>query len=81
MCGEMNMKDLRVMVIGAHPDDADLNCGGTAIKLARAGARVRFVSVCNGSKGHRILSEEEQKNFENYRVRLLKEAEKLTQNK
>lgn len=59
MCGEMNMKDLRVMVIGAHPDDADLNCGGTAIKLVRAGARVRFVSVCNGSKGHRVLSEDD----------------------
>ncbi|MCQ2391625.1 MAG: PIG-L family deacetylase [Kiritimatiellae bacterium] len=55
----MDIKDLRIMVIGAHPDDADLNFGGTAIKYARAGARVRFVSVCNGSKGHRVLSEEE----------------------
>ena len=52
-----DISDLRVMVIGAHPDDADLNFGGTAIKLARAGAHVRFVSVCNGSKGHRVLSE------------------------
>ena len=47
------------MVIGAHPDDADLNFGGTAIKLADAGAHVRFVSVCNGSKGHRVLSEKD----------------------
>ena len=44
--------DLRVMVIGAHPDDADNLAGGTAVKFARAGARVRFVSVCNGDKGH-----------------------------
>ena len=42
--------DLRVMVIGAHPDDADNLAGGTAVKFARAGARVRFVSVCNGDK-------------------------------
>jgi len=51
------ISDLRIMVIGAHPDDPDLNFGGTAIKFAQAGARVRFVSFCNGSKGHRVLSE------------------------
>lgn len=55
----MKNDDLRVMVIGAHPDDADLNFGGTAIKLAQAGARVRFISVCNGSKGHRVLFEKD----------------------
>lgn len=40
------------MVIGAHPDDPDLNAGCTVMKLIDAGARVRFVSVCNGDKGH-----------------------------
>lgn len=53
----MKISDLRIMVIGAHPDDSDLNFGGSAIKFVRAGARVRFVAVCNGSKGHRVLSE------------------------
>ena len=47
-----DMKDLRVMVIGAHPDDPDLNAGCTIMKLVAVGARVRFVSVCNGDKGH-----------------------------
>ena len=47
-----NLKDLRVMVIGAHPDDPDLNAGCTIMKLVAAGARVRFISVCNGDKGH-----------------------------
>ena len=48
--------DMRIMVVGAHPDDADNLAGGTAIKFARAGARVRFVSACNGDKGHHEMS-------------------------
>lgn len=42
----------RVMVIGAHPDDADIVCGCTAIKLIAKGARVKFVSLTDGSVGH-----------------------------
>ena len=54
---EQNFKlPMRVMVIGAHPDDADFYCGATAIKLAQAGAKVRFVSLCNGNKGHQTMS-------------------------
>ena len=53
---KVEKSDLRVMVIGAHPDDADNLAGGTAIKFARAGARVRFVSACNGDKGHHEMS-------------------------
>ena len=44
----------RVMVIGAHPDDADITCGCTAAKLIRKGARVKFVAVCNGNIGHHV---------------------------
>lgn len=40
------------MAIGAHPDDCEIKCGGTAIKLVRAGHVVRFVSATNGDKGH-----------------------------
>jgi len=39
----------------AHPDDADFRMGCLAIKLARQGARVRFVSVCNGNMGHQTM--------------------------
>ena len=42
----------RVMVIGAHPDDADIVCGCLALKLIARGAKVRFVSVTNGCMGH-----------------------------
>ena len=44
----------RVMVIGAHPDDADIDCGCTAAKLIAKGARVKFVAVCNGNIGHHV---------------------------
>ena len=50
---------MRVMIIGAHPDDADFYCGATAIKLAKAGAKVRFVSLCNGNKGHQTMTSPE----------------------
>ena len=53
------MKDLRVMVIGAHPDDPDVNMAGTLIKFARAGARVRMVSMTSGNKGHRTMPPDE----------------------
>ena len=43
---------LNVIVIGAHPDDADIRAGGTAIKYAKAGHRVLFVSLTNGDAGH-----------------------------
>ncbi|HOE88715.1 MAG TPA: PIG-L family deacetylase, partial [Sphaerochaeta sp.] len=43
---------IRVLVFGAHPDDDDLQCGGTAIKLANAGHTVKFVSCTNGGTGH-----------------------------
>ena len=51
----MRFADLRVIVIGGHPDDADQFAGCTAIKWADRGARVRFVSVCNGEKGWHLV--------------------------
>ena len=43
---------LKVMVICAHPDDADLLTGGLAYKLTSRGHRVKYVSVTNGNLGH-----------------------------
>lgn len=44
--------ELNVVVIGAHPDDADIRAGGTAIRYAQAGHKVLFVSLTNGDAGH-----------------------------
>jgi LmbE family N-acetylglucosaminyl deacetylase len=43
---------INVVVVGAHPDDCDLDAGGTAIKFARMGHHVLFVSCTNGDAGH-----------------------------
>lgn len=40
------------MVMGAHPDDCEWMAGGLAIRCARAGWKVLFVSVTNGDAGH-----------------------------
>ena len=50
--------DLRVLIIGAHPDDPDLTAGGLALKYVKAGAAVKLVSMCNGDKGHMTMSPE-----------------------
>ena len=52
-------KKPNVVVLGAHPDDADYKVGGTAILLAKAGHKVLFVSVTNGQAGHYILKGKE----------------------
>ena len=46
---------LRVIAIGAHPDDCDIKFGGTAAKLAKAGHAVKFLSVTNGDAGHQEM--------------------------
>jgi len=43
---------LRIIVFGAHPDDCDLDAGGTAALWAAKGHAVKFVSVTNGDAGH-----------------------------
>lgn len=56
---EMMKNDLRIMVIGAHPDDPEVNMAGTIAKFAKSGARVWMVSVSCGDKGHRIMPPKE----------------------
>lgn len=41
----------RVMVVAAHPDDAEFGAGGTVAKLAKEGREVTYVVVTNGNKG------------------------------
>jgi LmbE family N-acetylglucosaminyl deacetylase len=51
-------QDLRVMIIGAHPDDPDITGGGLALNFVKVGAKVKLVSMCNGDKGHMSMSPE-----------------------
>ena len=43
---------LNIIVFGAHPDDCDMDAGGTALLFASMGHNVKFVSLTNGDAGH-----------------------------
>ena len=45
------MTALRLLIIGAHPDDVEFGCGGTLAKWAAAGCRIHHVVCTDGSKG------------------------------
>jgi LmbE family N-acetylglucosaminyl deacetylase len=49
-------RPLRIIVFGAHPDDCELDAGGTAARWARLGHQVKFVSVTNGDIGHHEIA-------------------------
>src|SRR4026208_15046 len=50
-----NDNKVRVIMIGAHPDDCDDDGGGTAAIFAKMGYAVKFVSVTNGDAGHQLI--------------------------
>lgn len=52
------MKSYRFLVVGAHPDDADIRCGGLAIRLRRKGHEVMFLSMTDGGSGHQTMTRE-----------------------
>jgi LmbE family N-acetylglucosaminyl deacetylase len=54
----MRETPLRLLVIGAHPDDAEYRAGGLASKYRRAGHVVQFVSVTDGGAGHHSMPRE-----------------------
>ncbi len=47
---------IRVLIIGAHPDDGDIKAGGTAAKWCDLGHVVRLVSLTDGGAGHQTMS-------------------------
>jgi LmbE family N-acetylglucosaminyl deacetylase len=49
------MQTPRVLVLGAHPDDADWKAGGCAALWRQAGGVVKLVSVTDGGAGHQTL--------------------------
>jgi LmbE family N-acetylglucosaminyl deacetylase len=53
---EKPVQPLRVIVFGAHPDDAEFKTGGVAAKWAKLGHKVKLVSVTNGDIGHWEIS-------------------------
>lgn len=48
-------KPLKIIMIGAHPDDCEIKGGGTAALFVEMGHQVKFVSVTNGDAGHQSM--------------------------
>jgi N-acetylglucosamine malate deacetylase 1 len=46
---------LRILFIGAHPDDVDIKAGGTAARWCAGGHVVRMVSLTDGRAGHHAM--------------------------
>jgi len=56
---------LDVLAVGAHPDDAELGCGGTLALLAQAGKRVGLLHLTTGEAGSRGTAEKRRREAEN----------------
>ena len=50
---------MRVLAIVAHPDDIELQCGGTLIKCVERGDEVYACHLSNGDLGHMVIMPEE----------------------
>lgn len=47
---------LKLLILGAHPDDAEYHAGGLAATYRELGHAVRMVSATDGSAGHHLKS-------------------------
>ena len=56
---------LDVLVFGAHPDDIELGCGGTIIKLLKAKRSVGIIDLTKGELGTRGSSKKRTQETKN----------------
>ncbi len=52
-------KPLRILAVGAHPDDVEIRCGGTLARYAEMGHHVMMAYATNGNKGHLTIPSDE----------------------
>jgi LmbE family N-acetylglucosaminyl deacetylase len=50
---------MRVLAVGAHPDDLEILCAGTLVKYASQGAHVTMAVATNGEVGSPTLNKQE----------------------
>ncbi|MCB1060500.1 MAG: bacillithiol biosynthesis deacetylase BshB1 [Calditrichaeota bacterium] len=54
---EINTQHVDVLAIGAHPDDVELSCAGTLLRLKDLGYKVGMVDMTRGERGSRGSAE------------------------
>lgn len=50
---------MRILAVGAHPDDLELLCGGTLAKYSSKGHKIFMAHLCNGNMGGKDINPEE----------------------
>lgn len=50
---------MRILAIGAHPDDLEILCGGTLAKYSSKGHKIFMAHLCNGDMGGKDIKPEE----------------------
>lgn len=55
----MAQNALRILVLGAHPDDAEFHAGALLARHAALGSTIRMVSVTDGRSGHQSIPSNE----------------------
>ncbi len=56
-----NKTSIDILAFGAHPDDAELGCGGTLVKLKNLGYRTAIIDLTQGEMSSRGTVEQRQK--------------------
>ena len=55
----MSDNPLRLLILGAHPDDSEFHAGGLSSLYRESGHEVRMVSATDGSAGHHQIKREQ----------------------
>lgn len=50
---------MRILAVSAHPDDLELQCGGTLIRYVREGHEVSMCNIANGNGGSFVNTRDE----------------------
>lgn len=57
---DLETQAMSILAIGAHPDDIELGCGGSLLKLSQQGASIRAIVFSKGRRGN-LTSDDRRK--------------------